>query len=96
MEQILVLYKVLLALPKWSTRAAELHGRVIHVGDGGAITFADALRQMHRIGLARALDRFDRGLRDRAVYAAAEDIARQAKIGLWSKHEPIPWWEFRH
>jgi endonuclease YncB( thermonuclease family) len=30
------------------------------------------------------------------AYYAAEDTARQAKMGLWSQPNPIPPWEFRH
>jgi len=33
---------------------------------------------------------------DRQSYAAAEDLAHEQKLGLWSDPEPIPPWEFRH
>lgn len=32
----------------------------------------------------------------RAAYAAAEEQARQDKVGLWSQPNPIPPWEFLH
>lgn len=31
-----------------------------------------------------------------AAYFAAEDAAKSAKVGLWSKANPTPPWEFRH
>lgn len=33
---------------------------------------------------------------DKAAYAAAEDHAREAHLGLWSRPHPIPPWDFRH
>src|SRR5262249_41932048 len=33
---------------------------------------------------------------DRKAYAAAEDAAREQKIGLWSDPHPTPPWDFRH
>ena len=33
---------------------------------------------------------------DRKLYAAAEDAARGAHLGLWSDAHPIPPWDFRH
>lgn len=32
---------------------------------------------------------------DRAAYAAAEDAARAARLGLWSDPDPVPPWEWR-
>lgn len=33
---------------------------------------------------------------DRATYAAAEELARREKAGLWGQPNPVPPWEFRH
>lgn len=33
---------------------------------------------------------------DRGLYEAAEQEAKEARRGLWSDHDPIPPWEFRH
>src|SRR5262245_18813245 len=33
---------------------------------------------------------------DRILYAAAEDAARSARIGLWIDPNPMPPWDFRH
>jgi len=33
---------------------------------------------------------------DQMAYAAAEVLARRARIGLWKGPEPIPPWKFRH
>jgi len=33
---------------------------------------------------------------DRALYAAAEDNAREKRIGLWHDDKPTPPWEWRH
>jgi endonuclease YncB( thermonuclease family) len=30
------------------------------------------------------------------AYYTAEDTAKAAKVGLWSKPNPTPPWEFRH
>lgn len=32
---------------------------------------------------------------DRAAYAAAEEVARESHVGLWSQREPVPPWDFR-
>lgn len=32
---------------------------------------------------------------EREAYAAAEETARQAKVGLWKDRDPVPPWEFR-
>jgi endonuclease YncB( thermonuclease family) len=32
---------------------------------------------------------------DRLAYAAAEDVARAARVGLWRDADPIPPWTFR-
>lgn len=33
---------------------------------------------------------------DRQTYAAAEDAARAARLGLWRDPDPVPPWEWRH
>lgn len=33
---------------------------------------------------------------DRVTYAAAEDVARGTRVGLWRDEQPVAPWEFRH
>jgi endonuclease YncB( thermonuclease family) len=33
---------------------------------------------------------------DRVSYAAAQDKAREERLGLWADPSPVPPWEFRH
>jgi endonuclease YncB( thermonuclease family) len=39
---------------------------------------------------------YEQSLEERAAYAAAEDSARLARLGLWSEPNPTPPWDFRH
>jgi len=51
-----------------------------------------------RAGMAWHYKQFEgeQSPQQRASYAAAEDAARAAHIGLWSQPDPIPPWVFRH
>ena len=57
----------------------------------------DAGLQQIRDGFAWHYKQYEReqSIEDRARYAAAENKAREAKIGLWADPEPQPPWEWR-
>ena len=38
----------------------------------------------------------DQSPADQQSYAATEDVARAAQVGLWRDVDPMPPWEFRH
>lgn len=75
---------------------AESYGRLIckvTLHDG-----KDACLAQIKAGLAWNYKQFqnEQTPQDRKVYAAAEDAAREAHIGLWSQPHPTPPWDFRH
>ena len=66
-------------------------GKVISLG-------TDCVLRQIELGLAwhyKAYAR-DQSFADRQSYAAAEDLAHERKLGLWSDPAAIPPWEFRH
>jgi endonuclease YncB( thermonuclease family) len=87
----LVLNKVVTFNPEKLDR----HGRtvaVVRLQDGTDVCLAQI-----QAGLAWHFKRYqsEQSPEDRAVYAAAEVIARAARRGLWRNENPVPPWEFR-
>jgi endonuclease YncB( thermonuclease family) len=58
----------------------------------------DACLEQVRDGMAWHYKQFqdEQTIGDRQLYAAAEDAAHEARLGLWSDAHPIPPWDFRH
>jgi endonuclease YncB( thermonuclease family) len=58
----------------------------------------DACLDQVKAGLAWHYKQFEneQTSEDRKLYAAAEDAAREAHLGLWSQPNPVPPWDFRH
>lgn len=72
----------------------DRYGRVIGkvlVGD------LDVCLEQIRRGLAWHYKKYEneQALEDRLAYGKAEQVAREAKAGLWSDPNPIPPWEWR-
>ncbi len=66
-------------------------GRVLVDGE-------DVCLDQVRVGLAWHYKQYakEQAAEQRTAYAAAEEQARQEKVGLWSQLSPVPPWEFRH
>ena len=58
----------------------------------------DANLEQIKAGLAWHYKAYEReqSAEDRAAYAAAELVARSARLGLWSEGNAVPPWEWRH
>lgn len=78
---------------EWSKK--DRYGRTV-----GKVSVDDVDCGLHQIelGLAWHYKAYKREQKpeDRKSYAEAEAIARSADRGLWSEHDPIPPWDFRH
>jgi endonuclease YncB( thermonuclease family) len=79
-------------LVRWTKH--DRFGRIVGVAlvDGNDVGLA-----LIESGLAWHFKRYahEQSAHDRGTYARAEDLARAARIGLWSERDPIPPWEYR-
>ena len=66
-------------------------GKVISLGTDCGLRQIELGLAWHYKAYAR-----DQSFADRQSYAAAEDLAHERKLGLWSDPAAIPPWEFRH
>lgn len=75
-------------------RKVDRYGRLV-----GTVRLdgVDAGLEQVRIGLAWHYKAYEgeQSPADRMLYAATEDTARRAKLGLWSQSSPEPPWDFR-
>ena len=76
-------------------RKADRYGRLV---GKVRIDATDAGLEQIRAGMAWHYKQYanEQSSGDQMAYAAAEVLARRARIGLWKGPEPIPPWEFRH
>ena len=78
---------------EWVKR--DRYGRI--VGKVVLPSGADANLQQIKRGMAWHYKAYEREQppEDRAAYAEAERVAREARAGLWQDAQPVPPWEFR-
>lgn len=78
---------------EWSKK--DRYGRIVGklIGKQGR----DLNLEQVKLGMAWHYKQYEKeqSQEDRRLYAAAEDVARGERIGLWSEPNPVPPWDYR-